>query len=152
MKFGGPLLAVKDIEASKKFYIEVLKQKIVFDIGPHVGFEGMFSLQEGYAELVGFDKNEMLQCPKNFQLYFEEEDLDSFIEHLGKYADIKYLHHVKEYSWGQRVVRFFDPDMHIIEVAESMEIVVKRFLKQGLSVEETAERTMFPIDFVKSCI
>jgi hypothetical protein len=41
--------------------------------------------------------------------------------------------------------------MHIVEVAESMESVVIRFLKQGLSVEETAERTMFPIDFVKQC-
>jgi hypothetical protein len=30
-----------------------------------------------------------------------------------------------------------------------MEYVARRYLAQGLSVEETAERTMFPVDFVK---
>jgi len=42
--------------------------------------------------------------------------------------------------------------MHIIEVGESMEIVIKRFLKQGLSVEETANRTMHPIEYVRKCL
>jgi len=32
------------------------------------------------------------------------------------------------------------------------ESVARRFLKQGLSVEETAQRTMFPVEFVKSII
>ncbi|MEW9121058.1 MAG: hypothetical protein AB2421_00005 [Thermotaleaceae bacterium] len=53
---------------------------------------------------------------------------------------------------GQRVIRFYDPDMHIIEVGESMETVVKGFIKQGLSIEETAERTQHPIEFVKRCL
>ena len=30
-----------------------------------------------------------------------------------------------------------------------MESVAKRFLAQGLSVEETAERIMYPVEFVK---
>ena len=46
-------------------------------------------------------------------------------------------------------MRFYDYDGYIIEVAESMESVAKRFLSQGLSVEETARRTMFPVEFVK---
>jgi len=41
--------------------------------------------------------------------------------------------------------------MHIIEVGEKMETVVKRFIRQGLSIEETAERTQHPIEFVKAC-
>ena len=38
------------------------------------------------------------------------------------------MHPVKEHSWGQRVVRFYDPDRHIIEVGENMKVVCRRFL------------------------
>jgi len=150
MKFQGPLIAVNNMEVSKKFYTEVLQQKIIFDIGANVAFEGHFSLQENYAELVGFNKNDLVQCSKNFELYFEQEDFDSAIKHLENYSDIKYVHDVKEYEWGQRVIRFYDPDMHIIEIGECMENVVKRYLKQGMSVEEISKRTMYPIEFVNN--
>ncbi|MFZ5643510.1 MAG: VOC family protein [Bacillota bacterium] len=152
MKFTGPLIAVNDIEVSKKFYQEILHQKIILDFGANVTFEGNFALQASFAELVGFNKNDMVQGSHNFELYFEEEDLDSFVKHLKNNPEIKYVHDVKEYEWGQRVIRFYDPDMHMIEVGESMEYVIKRFLKQGLSVEETAKRTMHPIEFVKKCL
>ncbi len=152
MKFTGPLIAVNNIEVSKTFYQEVLHQQIVLDFGICVTFEGPFTIQEGFAELVGFDKNDMIQCSKNFELYFEEENLDDFVKHLKKRPEIKCVHDVKEYDWGQRVIRFYDPDMHMIEVGDSMESVIKSFLKQGLSIEETAKRTMHPIEFVRKCL
>lgn len=41
----------------------------------------------------------------------------------------------------------------MIEVGESKETVVRRFIGQGLSTEETAERTQqHPIEIMKSCI
>ncbi len=40
----------------------------------------------------------------------------------------------------------------IVEVSESMESVAKRFLTQGLTIEETAERTMFTVEFVKQLL
>ncbi|MCL1889780.1 MAG: glyoxalase/bleomycin resistance/dioxygenase family protein [Desulfovibrionaceae bacterium] len=46
-------------------------------------------------------------------------------------------------------MRFYDYDKYIVEVAESMESAARRFLAQGFSVEETAERAMFPVEFVK---
>jgi hypothetical protein len=45
-----------------------------------------------------------------------------------------------EHSWGQRAVRFRDPDGHIIEVGEDMCMVVYRFLDSGMTVAETAVR------------
>ncbi|MGE4284585.1 MAG: VOC family protein, partial [Clostridia bacterium] len=83
--------------------------------------------------------------PDNFELYFEEAQFDEFVKRLKSF-EIQYVHDVIEYPWGQRVIRFYDPDMHMIEVGESMETVVKRFIAQGLSVEETAERTQHPIN------
>jgi catechol 2,3-dioxygenase-like lactoylglutathione lyase family enzyme len=148
MKFGGSLLAVKDAIASKEFYVSVLEQKVIFDMGVHITFEGGFSIQQNYSELIGLNENDILRKAHNCQLYFEVADLDSWNSRL-KNMSLEFLHEVKEYAWGQRSIRIFDPDMHIVEVAESMESVVKRFLKLGLSIEETSERTMFPVDFVK---
>lgn len=152
MKFGGSLMAVKDAVASKAFYVNVLEQKIIFDMGEHVTFEGGFSIQQNYSQLIGLSENDILRKAHDFQLYFEVADLDSWNSRLKNISSLELLHDIKEYAWGQRSIRLYDPDMHIVEVAESMESVVKRFLKQGLSVEETAEHTMFPIDFVKQCI
>jgi hypothetical protein len=47
---------------------------------------------------------------------------------------------VKEAGWGQRTVRFYDLDGHIIEVGENMKMVVKRFIHSGMSMEETSRR------------
>lgn len=82
-------------------------------------------------------------------MYFEEEDLDSFLQKLKGMDSIEYVHKLKEQPWGQRVIRFYDPDMHIVEVGEPMESVVKRLLNEGLSVEETSKRTLMPEEFVR---
>ena len=41
-----------------------------------------------------------------------------------------------EYSWGQRVIRFYVLDGHIIEVGEDMKMVIKRFLASSMTMEE----------------
>lgn len=148
MNYGGTLLAVSDLAKAKDFYENVMEQRIVMDISAHVTFEGGLSLQEDYAGLVG--KNLTLQAqPNNFQLYFEVEDLNSWEEKLTAIEGIEFLHKSKEYPWGQRVMRFYDFDKFIVEVSESMESVVKRLLAEGVSPEETAKRTMFPLEFVQ---
>ncbi|MFZ2537551.1 MAG: glyoxalase/bleomycin resistance/dioxygenase family protein [Oscillospiraceae bacterium] len=152
MKFGGSLLAVNDMATSKKFYSNILEQKVALDLGVHISFADGFSLQQNYAELIGIDPATVLKKSNNSQLYFEVDDLDSWNNRLKSIGDIPYIHDIKEYAWGQRVIRVYDPDMHIVEIAESMESVVKRFLSQGLSVEETAKRSMYPIEFVKNCL
>ena len=57
-----------------------------------------------------------------------------------------------EHNWGQRVVRFYDPNHHIIEVAEDISMVVKRFLHSGMTVEQVADRMDVPVDYVKECL
>ena len=42
--------------------------------------------------------------------------------------------------WGQRVIRFYDLDGHIIEVGESMKIVIQRFLSTGMTMEEISSK------------
>ena len=153
MKYKMPLIVVKDMAVSRKFYEEVLNQKVEMDFGANITFEKAFSLQtkDSWVDFIRKTEKDVHNKPDNFELYFEEEQFENFVERLKSF-EINYVHDVIEYPWGQRVIRFYDPDMHMIEVGESMETVVKRFIGQGLSIEETAERTQHPIEFVKSCL
>ena len=149
MQYQGTLISVSDVDVSKRFYTQLLQQPILMDIGVHVVFPG-FSLQADYAELVGLEPASVMKKSHNFQLYFEVEDLDSWVKILTE-AEVSFVHGKKEYPWGQNVVRVYDPDMHIVEISESMVVVVQRFLKQGMSVEQAAEASMFPLEFVQKC-
>ena len=63
------------------------------------------------------------------ELYFEEDNFDDFLVKLEGRDDINYIGDgVKEAGWGQRSIRFYDSDGHIIEVGENMKMVVKRFI------------------------
>lgn len=148
MKYQGCLLAVKDISASKHFYEKVLHQNVIIDIDVHVTFEG-FSLQQGYAELVGLSMDSVKEQSHNFQVYFEVEDLDKSYAEMKSVSALQWVHEIKEYPWGQRNIRVYDPDNHIVEIAEDMNTVIKRFFNQGMSAEEVAQRTMFPLEVVK---
>lgn len=151
MKFTGTLIAVKDIEASKRFYNDVLGLNVVADFGANVTLEGGVVLQslETWRQFIRTD--DVVFQNNAGELYFEEDNLDAFCEHLKSF-NICYVHELHEHPWGQRVIRFYDLDKHIIEVAEKLETVIFRFIKQGLSAEETAARMNIPVDFVKSCL
>lgn len=148
MKYQGCLLAVRDISVSRHFYETVLHQKAVMDIGEHITFEG-FSLQQGYAGLIGMAADSVKEQSHNFQLYFEVEDLDTVYADLKRIPALQWVHEIKEYPWGQRDIRLYDPDRHIVEIAEEMAAVIRRFFNQGMSAEEVAGRTMFPLEVVK---
>ncbi|MCW4019095.1 MAG: glyoxalase/bleomycin resistance/dioxygenase family protein [Candidatus Bathyarchaeota archaeon] len=149
MKFGCPLIAVTDLDVSKKFYQEVLNQEVGLDLGWNVWFSGGFAIQLNFADIIGIDKTTIKTKSNNFELYFEEDDFDGFLEKLKTISGIEYVHPPKKYAWQQRVVRFYDPDKHIVEVGESMAVVAKHFLDQGVSVEETAKLIQHPVEFVQ---
>ena len=54
--------------------------------------------------------------------------------------------------WGQRAIRFYDPDCHMIEVGEDMVQVTGRFRDQGMSPTEIARRMDVPEDYVAHCL
>ena len=45
-----------------------------------------------------------------------------------------------EHGWGQQVVRFYDLDGHLVEVGEDMGMVVRRFLRSRMTMEEVSDR------------
>lgn len=152
MKFQLALLAVKDVEVSKKFYCELFEQTVTLDFGRNVTFSGGFAIQEDFHWLTDISKESILKKSNNMELYFEVDDFNAFVEKLEAYPNIEYVHKCKMHEWKQRVIRIYDPDYHMIEIGESMVIVARRYLLDGYSVEETSEIIQHPIDFVKSCM
>jgi predicted enzyme related to lactoylglutathione lyase len=150
MEFKLALIAVEDVEASKKFYIELFDQQVTLDLGWNVTFSGGFAIQQNFGWLVGLPEDAVSKKPNNMELYFEVDDIDAFIKRLEQYPGVKYVHPVKKHDWQQRVLRIYDLDGHIIEIGESMQVVARRFLDQGYSVEETAAVIQHPVAFVRA--
>ena len=151
MKYASTLIAVEDMERSRRFYSEVLGLAVIADFGANVTLEGGITLQtlDTWKTFIRTDK---VVLPNNAgELYFEEEDIDAFCAHL-KTFEISYVHELFEHRWGQKVVRFYDPDRHIIEVGEKLDAVIRRFAEQGMTPEQIAERMGVPTDFVLHCL
>ena len=151
MKFKNPMLVVTDIDKSVEFYKTVLGLHVIMDFGANKTLTGGLALQtlETWQEFIGMDNISF--GGNNAEVYFEEDDFDMFAEKLKK-CEVEYVHPIKEHSWGQRVVRIYDPDKHIIEIGENMKVVCKRFLDSGMIPEEVAERMDVPMKFVNACI
>jgi len=147
MKFGLPLIAVSDMERSKCFYHDVFEMEVTGDFGANVILSDCLSLQTADTWTSFIGGREVTFGSNAFELYFEEGDIDRFMEKLAA-MEINYVHPLIEHSWGQRAVRLFDPDGHIIEVGENIDGVVRRFLDSGMTAEETAARMDVPVTYV----
>lgn len=149
MKMKNPLIVVKDMEKSKAFYRDVLGLRVISDLGANAVLTGGLALQsEGSWK--DFISKELSFGGNDSEIYFEEDNFDDFAKRLEKVSGIEYVHSVKEHKWGQRVVRFYDLDKHIIEVGENMKFVCKRFADSGMTNEEIAKRMDVPVKMVNA--
>ena len=141
MKLKNMLIVGQDIERSKAFYKGLFGLEVLADYDGNVVLTEGLVLQES-AIWESFIQKPIEFGANNAELYFEENDMDWFVKRLKDWQEpIEYVTPFSQHGWGQRVVRFYDPDGHLIEVGESMDFVARRFLLQGLSVEETALKT-----------
>ena len=138
MKHVCMLISVADINAARKFYEDLFGLEVFQDYGRNVAFTCGLALQQDFDWLVDLPKEKILKKSNNAEIVFEEQDFDGFLNKLREYPDIEYLGEVIEHSWGQRVLRFYDLDGHIIEVGEDMKMVIKRFLASGMTMEEVS--------------
>ncbi len=140
MRYFGTVLSVADIGAARAFYEDLFALEVFQDYGKNVAFTCGLALQQDFDWLVGLPRQSIVRKPGNMEICFEEQDFDGFLGKLKAYPNIEYLGEIVEHSWGQRVVRFYDPDGHIIEVGEEMKMVVERFLASGMTMEEVSRR------------
>lgn len=120
MKLKNILLAVKDIEKSRQFYHELFGlQTVLNSEGNMILTEGLVLQDEKiWREALG---KEIIPENNFCELYFEEPEIEAFICKLEtQYPSIQYVNRLTEYSWGQKMVRFYDLDGNLIEVRTPM--------------------------------
>jgi catechol 2,3-dioxygenase-like lactoylglutathione lyase family enzyme len=151
MKFICPLITVSSIDVARNFYENILDQKVKFDFGENVTFHGDFSihLRSHFSTLL--DHKEIKSGGNNFELYFEYDDVEKMVDRL-KEANIDFVHDIREQPWRQKVVRFYDPDQHIIEIGESMEFLAFRLHKEGKALNDIINQIGMPEEFVIASI
>jgi len=154
MKFMGPIILVENIELSRNFYEKILNQKVIYDFGVNVSFEGGLAIHLR----THFEKTHKMKdsCKISYgsnsvELNFETKELDYIYNEL-KQLKVEFIHEMQEAPWGQRGITFYDPDKHIVSIGDAMEGVVNRLYKQGLSVDEVINKTAMPKEFVEQAV
>ena len=120
MKLKNILIVVKDIEKSRKFYQDLFGIDMVLDNGGNMILTEGIVLQDEKIWRSFLDRD-IIPKSNSCELYFEEQDIESFVEKLERlYPSIEYVNPLMTHSWGQRVIRFYDLDGNLIEVGTPM--------------------------------
>ena len=120
MKLKNVLIVVKDMERSCRFYHDLFGLQVLQDLDGNVILtEGLVLQDEKIWKT--FLGREIVPENNACELYFEEERLEAFIKKLEKlWPEVRYVNRLMTHSWGQKVVRFYDPDGNLIEVGTPM--------------------------------
>jgi catechol 2,3-dioxygenase-like lactoylglutathione lyase family enzyme len=140
IKYHSTVIFVKDILKSKEFYTGFLDFSVEHDFGKNVILSNGLTLWE---ILPGHIINNQLTTKNEsnrFELYFESDDIETKSEQLEK-EGVKFLHLIHEEPWGQRTFRFFDPDNHLIEIGEPIEVFVRNMSRKGLTVSQISKKS-----------
>jgi hypothetical protein len=98
---------------------------VQYDCGENVAFKGGFAIhdQTHFQKITGKVNSEAIQLDSNsFELYFETDSIEETSD-MFHHQDVQFIHEIKKQPWGQRVMRIYDPDRHLIEIGETMEAV-----------------------------
>ena len=154
LKAGGPLFAVRNMERSLAFYRDVLGLEVVNDFGTNVVLTGGLSLQtlEIWAEFLDKPWESIRFGGNDAEMYYVADDFDVFLGILKNHPEAKLVRPPVEHRWGQRAVRLYDPDGHIIEMGESLNKVAKRFRDSGLNEEGVARRMDISLEYARELL
>lgn len=116
MKLKNVLIVANDIERSKTFYKELFGLDVILDSeGKAILTEGLVLQNRAVWEQT--IKKAILPQNHTTELYFEERDIDDFLKKLNNFSPpIEYITPLTEHPWGQKIIRFYDPDGNMIEV------------------------------------
>jgi catechol 2,3-dioxygenase-like lactoylglutathione lyase family enzyme len=151
IKFTGMLVVVEDIARSRAFYEHVLGQRPLMDFGANVEYEGHFSihLKSLHQETIG--DRPILTKPNDTELYFEAEELEALQQRLQQHG-VEFVHELREQPWGTLSMRFYDPDGHLLEIGEPMDVTARRLHRSGITVEQIIQKTGLPQDYILAAL
>lgn len=145
------LLTVSDIQKSKEFYENVLNQEVDMDHGANISFKGGFAIhdREHFQDII--NKELIIPGTNSMELYFESDDLHTLQDTLES-LNVVFLHKIIEQPWGQRVMRFYDPDKYLIEIGEPLNRVIIRYSDKGWNPREISHKTSMPVEIVENVL
>ncbi len=148
VKFHSAVVFVNNLEMLKAFYQDVLQLEVEYDFGNNMMFKNGFSLwQVGTEHQISKFTTAQKTGAGNFELYFETEQIHEVVANIEQ-NDLIYIHQLIEEPWGQKTMRFYDPEQNIVEIAESLFGFVSRMKQEGLSMEAIVKKTGIPINEV----
>ena len=116
MKYKGTLIVVKNCNRALKFYSDMFGLRLVQDNDGNMELTDHLYLQES-SHWETFTGKRTISNSNQSELYFEESDIGEFVKRLETlYPETEYVNCLMTHSWGQKVVRFYDPDGNLIEV------------------------------------
>ena len=116
MHLRNVLIVVEDIEKSKAFYRDLFDLEVILDNDGNVILTEGLVLQDKkiWKSFIGKD---IISHNNASEIYFVEDDIEKFSKKLKAYKPpIQFVNPLMEHSWGQKVLRFYDPDGNLIEV------------------------------------
>lgn len=105
-----------------------------------------FQTKDSWIGFIDKKEDDIAYLRNDAEIYFETDDLDSFLELLESKNNIQYVHGLKTYDWDQRGIRIYDPDYHIIETLQQ---ICQRFINEDLRLEEMSQKTMLSIKIIE---
>ena len=118
MRLKNFLLVVEDIERSKSFYKDLFGLDVVRDFDTNVILTQGMVLQERKSWKQAIN-DKVTYGGNDAALYFEEYDLEAFLKKVeGSEWNIHFLNPLQILENGQKMIRFCDPDGHVIEIRE----------------------------------
>lgn len=154
VRLACSLITVRDMARSRDFYERILSQKVKYDFGENVTYEGDFALHEEkhFRSLLGEGAAPSgTGTGHDFELYFETDDIEAIVRKLED-ERTEFIHRIKEQPWGQQVMRLYDPDRHIVEIGEPMSAVIRRLHAEGMTAQEIEARTSLPAAIILKTI
>ena len=154
LKFHSPVLITNNLERLSLFYTGTLNLSVELDFGACILLKcglSLWQLSEEHkiAKHLGYRYNP--KGNKNLELCFETDNFNETIDKLKK-GKPELLHDVTEETWGQKTIRFYDPDKNLIEIGETIPCFIRRMHTLGMTVEEIVAKTSVPKNSVQKYI
>jgi catechol 2,3-dioxygenase-like lactoylglutathione lyase family enzyme len=120
IRFRHSIALVRDMEESKHFYRDVLGLAIVQDFETFVLFQNDFAIHRAdlFYEYINKPYHGEKMGHDNVDFYLTTTDLDNVRDKL-KDNQVMFIHDIKQMAWGEKVIRVYDPDGHILEIGDA---------------------------------
>jgi catechol 2,3-dioxygenase-like lactoylglutathione lyase family enzyme len=159
-RFKGPAAYIADLDRSRAFYegllgLTVLRVMSRGETPIAVAYNEGLSIwlaSDAYASLFG----DASLAPQNLRGVNWENtfETDGYEEIYGQLraTGAEFLYEPRTLPWGQRGFRVYDPDGHILDIAETMAACVRRQAAEGKTLEQISATSGFALDEVQRMV